>query len=58
MHLFKQWKSNLCKSDYPTFIDTKVYYDKEKYIWQYCFVRMVRWIATQQKASLALNLWI
>lgn len=22
MHLFKQWESILCKSDYPTFFDT------------------------------------
>lgn len=32
MHLFKQWETNLCKSDYDAFIDTKVSYDTQ-YIW-------------------------
>lgn len=33
MKLFKQWEANLCKTDYHTFFDTKVFYDTEKCIW-------------------------
>lgn len=55
MRLFKQWQATLSKSDYHTFFDTKVFYDTEKCIWQYCFISVLRWIVTQQKENLVLN---